>query len=109
MSELKDLGAERAVLAGTAHSSDAFLDVDFQLRAETFTDNTNQIIWKCIKSIRDENLEAKIDLPLLRSKARELGFDHIVENPEELNYIKKILGFTVEVSNVRKFAAIIRK
>jgi replicative DNA helicase len=109
MGELKDLGAERAVLAGTAHSSDAFLDVDFQLGAETFTDDTNQIIWKCIKSIRDENLESIIDVPLIRSKARELGFEHIVENPEELNYIKKILGFVVETSNVRKFAAIIRK
>src|ERR1044072_2062039 len=109
MPELKDLGAERAVLAGTAHSSDAFLDIDFQIRAETFTDDTNQILWKCIKSIRDENLESKIDVPLIRSKARQLGFEHIVENPEELNYIKKILAFNVETSNVRKFAAIIRK
>lgn len=109
MNQLADVAAERAVLSGTANNADAFLDVDFLLKSNTFTDETNQVLWTSIKSIRDENVSAIIDLPLIRSKARELGLDHIVENPNELTYIKKLLQFTVEPSNVRKFASIIRK
>jgi replicative DNA helicase len=107
--QLADLAAERMVLAGVSHSGDAFLDVDYQLTSNTFTDETNQVIYSCIKSIRDENAETVIDLTLLRSKAKELGLSHIVENPEELKYIRQVLASSVEISNVRRFAAVIRK
>jgi replicative DNA helicase len=106
---LSDVAAERAVLAGTASSGDAFLDVSFSIQSNTFTDETNQILWTLIKSLRDENANINIDMPLLRSKAKELDLDHIVEDPNELNYIRVLLQSTVEPTNVRRFAAIIRK
>lgn len=106
---LVDLAAERMVLTGTAASSEAFLDVDYNLRSETFTNLTNQVVWNCIKNIRSEDLESRIDLPLLRSKAKELNLDHVVEDPDELEYVRSLLSYHVETSNVRKFAAKIRK
>ncbi len=106
---LTDTAAERAVISGCVHDSNAFLDVDYLLQPTSFTDETNQTLWHCIKSIRAENIDAVIDFTLIRSKAKELGLEHIVEDPNEISHIKRLIEFSVEPSNIRRFASIIRK
>lgn len=109
MGELRDLAAERAVLAGVYSSGDVFLDVEYLLQTETFTDSTNQVVWACLKALRTEDPNCIIDLPLFRSKAKQLQLQHVVEHPDELSHIKRMLEFKIEHSNVVKFASIIRK
>jgi replicative DNA helicase len=105
----EDLGAERAVLAGTIHSGENYLDISYFIRSSTFTDDVNQILWATIKSLRDEDFNVVIDFPLLVSRMNQLGFDHVIANPNEMEYIKKVLSFSVEPTNVRRLAGAIRK
>lgn len=105
---LDDIAAERYCIASAYKYADAFLDVDTLLSPLSLTDEINQVVWKCIKSLRDENLNINIDTPTLFSKGRELGLDSYFEDDNTKTYIKKLINFDTDVSNVVKFASIVR-
>ena len=110
MEVLSDVASERAVLAGIFRfSSDAYLDTADIIDENTFTINTNIVLYKCFKKIFKHDENSKIDLASIYATANELGLSYILEKPSEIQHIKSISVFPVELSNVRKFAAKIRK
>lgn len=107
---LSDPSAERAVLSGICkYGEDAYLDVADIIQENTFTIDSNTIIFKCLKHIFDKDPRASIDIAAIFSTAEEFGLAHIVSKKEEVQHLKAIFDFPVNLDNVRKFAAKIRK
>lgn len=105
---LCDSSAERAVLAGICSYGDtAYLEVADIINESSFTIDSNQIIYKCLKHLCDNN--SKIDVASIYSAANELGIDSVLQKKSEAQHLRAIMDFPVSVDNVRKFAAKIRK
>ncbi|NBW09729.1 MAG: hypothetical protein EBR82_17070 [Caulobacteraceae bacterium] len=107
---LADPSAERAVLSGIVHyGEDAFLDISDLITESTFTIDSNQIIYRCLKNICEKNSKPRIDIAMIYSSAQELEVSHILNKKEEAQHLKAISDFPVNLENIRKFAAKIRK
>lgn len=107
---LCDTAAERAVLAGICkYGNDAYLDIADLIQETTFTVDSNAIIFKCVKSIYEQENKQSIDLASIYSVAQDIGVSHILNKKEETQHLRAILDFPVAIDNVPKFAAKIRK
>jgi replicative DNA helicase len=108
---LCDPSAERAVLSGILqYGEQAFLDITDIVQESTFTIDSNQIIYKCLKNICEKHQpKSEIDLASVYSSARELNLDHIFTKKEEVQHLKAVKDFPVNMENIRKFAAKVRK
>lgn len=105
---LCDTSAERAVLAGICSYGDiAYLEIADIVSEDTFTVDSNVIIYQCLKRLCDSN--AKIDIASIYSAAQELGISHILEKKDEAKHLRAIMDFPVTLENIRKFAVKIRK
>lgn len=107
---LTNLPAERLVLTGIfQHGIDGFLDVVDFLQTDTFTDPTNQTIYKVYKHLfEDEGLE-NLDISSVLSGAKSLNEDWVFTKASEQKHLKSIVQGRVQLENVRKFAGQIRK
>ena len=109
-SGLRDAAAERAVLSGICqYGTDIYLDVCDMIKVNTFTIDSNQMIYKCLDHICKNNDNIQIDLPSILSAAKEISLDHIIERQDEIKHLSSVLSLQVEKSNVRRFAAKLRK
>ena len=108
---LCDPSAERAVLSAIFQYGDqAFLDITDIVQESTFTIDSNQFLYKCLKKICDGGGQHDtIDIASIYSIAQELGLSHILNKKEEAQHLKAIKDFPVNLDNVRKFASKIRK
>ena len=107
---LTDPAAERAVLSGIYnHGRDAYFDVADIVDETTFTVASNSVIYKCFKHILENTENGKLDIPSVLSSASELGLSQIFDKTEELRHLNAIIKFPVNIENVRKFGAKIRK
>ena len=107
---LCDPAAERAVLAGIcSYGENAYLDIADIIQDTTFTIDSNAIIYKCLKTLFENEHKATVDIASIYSIAQELGFSNILSKKEEAQHLKAILDFPVSENNIRKFAAKIRK
>lgn len=103
-----DLMAERAVLAGIyKYGSDAYIDVADILSADTFSKDSHGVFYRCFETaIKSTD---KLDIPSVLGAAGSLGLSEFMEKPAEQKLLRAISNFPVELSNVRTFAAKIRK
>jgi len=107
---LCDPAAERAVLAGICtYGENAYLDVADIIQETSFTIDSNNVIFRCLKQLFDNDYKAKVDIASIYSSAQELNLAHILNKKEEAQHLKAIMDFPVSEENVRKFAAKIRK
>ena len=107
---LSNLVAERMVLAGICkYGSEGYYDVVDLITEDTFTIEDNQNIYKCVKYILDNDDSSKIDTGSIFSAAGDLGFGQFFSKQDEAQHLQAILKFDVELSNVRKYGAVIRK
>lgn len=107
---LCDPSAERAVLSGILkYGEDAFLDISDILTENTFTIDSNQLLYKCIKNLCEKQQHKTIDLASIYSSAQELNLSDIFSKKEEAQHLKAIFDFPVHLENVRKFATKIKK
>ena len=107
---LSDTAAERAVLAGVCqYGDDAYLDIADIVQDTSFTVDSNKIIFQCLKTIFERDHKVSIDVALIFSTAEELGLSNVFNKKEEVQHLKAVLDFPVNLDNVRKFAAKIRK
>ena len=108
---LSDSSAERAVLGGICkYGADAYLDIADLIQDTTFTIDSNVTIFRCLKHIFvSDSLHSSIDIASIFSSASELGFEHILSKKEEAQHLRAIIDFPVNLANIRKFAAKIRK
>lgn len=107
---LSDPSSERAILSGILHyGEDAFLDTTDLISETSFTIDSNQILYRCLKNICEKYHKPSIDIALVYSAAQELELSHILSRKEEAQHLKAIYDFPVNLENIRKFAAKIRK
>ena len=107
---LCDTSAERAVLAGICkYGEDAYLDIADILKDSSFTVDSNKIIFRCIKNIFEKEEKINIDVASIFSSAQEISLSHIFDKKDEVQHLKAILDFPVNIENVRKFAVKVRK
>jgi len=108
---LCDPSAERAVLSGMLqYGEEVFLDIGDIVQEESFTIDSNQVLFKCCKHIFEKGQSVStIDIASIYSSAQELGMSHILSQKEEAQHLKAIKDFPVNKENIRKFAAKIRK
>jgi replicative DNA helicase len=106
---LSDLPAERAVLGGLfEYGEDCYLDVADFLQPTTFTDETNQALYKCFEHLfKSESTE--LDQASLMGAASEIGVSHIFTQPNEAQYIRSVCNTYIDRSNVARWAGKIRK
>lgn len=107
---LADPSAERAVLSGICkYGESAYLDIADLIHDSSFTIDSNKIIFSCIKNICEKQESLSVDIAAIYSSAQELGVSHILSKKEETQHLKAILDFPVNIENIPKFAAKIRK
>lgn len=107
---LNDPAAERAVVAGVLHyGAAAYFDIADIISNNTFTVDSNSFIFKCAKHAIDRDAEIKIDIPTIFSAAQELGLSDKFVKTEEVKHLHAVFSMPVQLANVRKFAAKIRK
>lgn len=105
-----DLSAEKAVLAGIfTHGLDAYIDVSDIITQKTFTDETNQVVYKCFEHIFKEQNSETIDIASLLSTAKTLKLEKVFEGDMERKHLRAISIFPINKDNIRKLAAKIRK
>ena len=107
---LSDPAAERAVLAGICrYGAEAYFDVTDIIGEESFTVDSNSVIYSCLKRAFANDDSSKIDVPTILSNAKEMGLGDFFNNKNELSHLSAVLKFPVLFDNVRKFGAKIRK
>lgn len=105
--DLKDLAAERAVLAALCQFGlDAYLEVDF-VDSRSFTDPINQLIFDCVYKSISENTQVEISSIL--SAANDLGVAEQIESNDEMGFIRSLFNFPIHKNNVTNYAAKIVK
>ena len=105
---LADTSAERAVLAGIfTYGDTAYMEISDIINENTFTVDSNVVIYKCLKKLCETN--SQIDIASIYSVAQELSVIKILEKKEEAQHLRAIMDFPVSLNNIRKFAAKIRK
>lgn len=99
---LVDLSAERAVLSGLVkYGRDVFIDLEGMLSVRDFSEDINQSIFKVISDIFESNIDAKLDIPTIKSKAADIG---LLKEINEDKYLSQLFNFHVEQENVVEFA-----
>jgi replicative DNA helicase len=107
---LCDPAAERAVLSGICkYGENAYLDIADILQPSTFTVDSNVMIFTVLKEICEKEHSPSIDIASILSASQSLNFAHILSQKNETQHLKAIIDFPVNLENVRKFAAKIRK
>ena len=107
---LCDLIAERNVLAGIfSYGEDGYLEVADIVTEQTFTDASNQALFKSFKNLIENKGITDLDEASVVSSCHELGFSWIFENKTEREHAKAILNTTIKLNNIRAWAAKSRK
>ena len=108
MDNLCDNGAERAVLAGLLqYGSEAYVEINDILSENSFASTNNQVIFKCLKRIIEN--DQQVDLPSILSAAESLNLLETIQTEQELSYIKSLSNFHVNRDNVYRFAIQVKK
>jgi replicative DNA helicase len=107
---LVDLPTERAVLAGIitygSHGYDEVADI---LTVNAFTDELNQIIFRCCEHILKDANNAQVDLASILAAGSTLGYSEILSRPDERKLLRSVMNFPIHHSNIRKMAGRIVK
>lgn len=107
MEELKNVVAERAVLAGLCqYGVAAWVDIPF-VTSSHFSGVSNQFIFQCILGCIDSDME--IELTSILSISSELGCDEILQKEEEISYIRSLFSFPVSKANILAYASQLAK
>lgn len=102
---IRDIAAERAVLAGVfKYKNDCFVDIEPITKVNSFTDGVNQVLWKVLEKVYEADASTELDLPLILSTANELGCSEVINKPSEIGYIQSLFQTPIERKNVIRMA-----
>lgn len=105
-----DVASEKAVLAGLfQYGSDGYVDVADIVNPESFTLESNQLIFKCLEYVLKDKVNVKIDLASFYSSATALGLSHLYEKEDERRHVRAIMNFPIHQVNIRVMAKRVRK
>ena len=104
-----DVAAERVVLSGLYQKGyDCYIEICDIIDENSFSTTENSAIFKCLKHITSEK-GSVADIPSLISASNSLNISKLIQTQEQVKYIRSISSFPVELSNVRKAAAKLKK
>lgn len=110
MIENTDLAAERSVLAGVySYGLDAYLDVAPMVSPFSFTDRSNQAIYKCFEHLFENKKVKQLDESSFFATAQELGYTWLVDHKDEISHVRSIFNTHILLDNVRLFSGRIRR
>lgn len=103
--------AERAVLATIyKYGRDAWIDCcDIIQDPNSFTIESNQVIYKCFEHIFTTNQNAMPDIPTIYAAAEVLNLKGFLNQKTEREHLKAVTSLPVNLSNVTTLAAQVRK
>lgn len=105
-----DVASEKAVLAGLfQYGSDGYVDVADIVSSQTFTLESNQLVFKCLEYTLKDKVDVKIDLASFYASATALGLSHLYEKEDERRHVRAIMNFPIHQANIRIMAKRIRK
>ena len=105
--ELQDIASERAVLAALCqYGLDCLLEIDF-IDSSYFNNSLNQALFNCVHPAALSG--NKVELTSILSKAGELGLLSILNNPDEIGFIRSLFNFPVHKDNIVTYAAKLTK
>lgn len=105
MSKVKgNIGVERVVLAGLCqHGKEAFYDVCDIVSSNTFSLDSNQVLYKCIEKVLTQI--DKPDTTSILASADSLGLsEFLTKNKVDIEYIRSLFNFPIKLENVRPHA-----
>lgn len=106
ISELNNIPSERLIIGGILqHGLEAFVEASSLLDTESFSDAKHQQIYEVLK-LTMQTVEV-VDMPSFFSAAKNLGLAKQFEDGHE--YLNSLKAQKVELENVRKHAAIVRR
>lgn len=107
-SNLKNVASERAVLAGLfQHGQESLIEVELFVNEESFTLDTNKVLYKCIvHALKDKEMAGYADI---LSSAKSLNLDEYVERNETLKHISGIMNTPINIDNVAEHAKKLKK
>lgn len=106
----QDVAAERAILAGICrYGVDAYYDVADLISPNSFTIESNQLIFSCLEHIFKQEEKTVVDLASILSAAKALGLAEFLSSKQEMQHLASIIKFPVDQSNLRNFAGIVAK
>jgi replicative DNA helicase len=108
---VKDLGAERAVLTGMfSHGEDGYLDVtDLVSGADSFTDTANQALFNIFHDMYGRQEMKRLDESSVAATAEQMGYSWLFQKPDDVNHVRTILNGRVLPENVSKWSAKVEK
>ena len=106
---VNNIGAERAVLAGICqYGKLAYIDISDIISPNTFTIEANQATYKCLEKSLEES--DTIDITSIIVVAETLGLSSLIsKNKTDIEFIRSLFNFPIELENVRKHAKQIAK
>ena len=105
---LLDIGAERAVLAGLLqHGIDGYISVADVITQDSFVNQNNKVIYKCIEYIIQN--EQTPDIATLLAAAEKLNLVEHISTQQESQYIRSLYEFPINQNNIFSFAIQIKK
>lgn len=109
MTLISDVGSERAVLSGIAqYGRDGLIEVDDIVTVDTFTDSSNQMVYKVFKHIL-ATCEV-LDVPSIVSGSQEVNlYDAVAKQKKDLEYIRALFSLPIKKDSIRQFAKKIAK
>lgn len=106
---LQDQPGEARFLASVMqYGLDAYIEIEGIVTEESFTDEANQMIWKCIVNLFETEV-TKPTLSTIINYADALGFKNFFEKKEEKDYLKGLFHLPVEIQDCRIIGAQLRK
>ena len=100
--KLKDDGAERGVLAGLLqYGGTVYIDIINLVDTDCFVSEVNQLIWAAIKSILDQDMSYKLDIPSILSATSSMGLRKYLDEKIEIRFLQALQNFYIEKDNVK--------
>lgn len=98
---VSNVASERAVLSGICKFGlDALTEVDDLLKEESFTEDINKIIFKCLRHALANS--SKVEFADLLASANKLNLFEIVNKKENLEHIRAMFNMPCQLESVRE-------
>lgn len=109
--DLANVACERVVLAGVYHyNMDGLIDAQsVGLTTQSFTLDSNQVIWKVFEKILSENNNSTIDFGTFLAVADQLKLGTFFKAKTERDHLQAIMNTPINKENVRRHAATVKK
>jgi len=105
-----DIASEKAVLAGIfQYGSSAYTDVADIINNSTFTNDSNELLFRCLEYLLKDKTNGSVDVATLFSAANSLGVNKFLEKDHERKHRRAVMNFPIKLENVRSMAKRIRK